>query len=146
MKNYEMISSGGVVYKKDDFGIHILLLHRTKSELWPYDSWHLPKGVLLSNESIEQAAHREILGGTGYKVKIVNKIGELDSSAQVADKDIQKLTHYFLCTPVEMAGSQDSLCDKPLWIPLDKAIELVSEFPIWENEQEVLSRIEELVG
>lgn len=133
------ISCGGIVYKNSKGGVKILLLHRFKSDEWPYDSWHLPKGTKHSNEADPQTVEREVFEETGYQVKVLNKVGSLKSNYDL-DKNTKadKITHYYLCEPIKKAEDQVEEHSEIKWVELNEAIELVSSFKIWEREEKIL--------
>jgi 8-oxo-(d)GTP phosphatase len=63
-------AAGGLVYRcthKNSTKYQLLIVHRPK-----YDDWSLPKGKLISGESWEEAAIREVKEETGVAVKIGN--------------------------------------------------------------------------
>lgn len=133
--NYEHTSAGGVVVNKDR---QILLLHRNQTENWLYDSWHLPKGTQHPGETLEETALREVEEETGYKVKILDKIGELPSTYEREGKLVNKLTHYFLMKPISEQSPHDPEHDEVAWVNFDFAREKLVQFPIWEKEQDIL--------
>lgn len=139
-KNYDRVSSGGVVIRRSKLGgIEVLLLHRKVSERWAYDSYHLPKGVMEPGESEEETAIREIAEETGFIVKIERKLGSLESEYDDASGKGKKLTHYFLCKEIGQVGNRDSEHDSLVWVELDKAMQLLSGFPLWEDEEEIVN-------
>jgi len=53
-----------------------------------YGLWNLPAGHVDEGETIEQAAVREVMEETGYKVNLLEKIGIYHESAERAVKHI----------------------------------------------------------
>ena len=102
------------------------------------DSWHLPKGTKKEGETNEETAQREILEETGYEVKIIKKLGSLNSTYEKEKKTILKITHYFICEPIVKTKQISREHDEMKWVSLEKAIELLSKFPIFEKEEEIL--------
>jgi len=132
------ISCGGVVYKDSKGGVKILLLHRFKSEKWPYDSWHLPKGTKHSDELDSQTVEREVFEETGYQVEVLNKIGSLKSNYNLEkNTKVNKVTHYYLCKPIKKVRNQIEEHNETKWVELSEAIKLVSSFKIWEREEKI---------
>ena len=135
------VSCGAIVFRKTKKGIKVLLLHRFKSESWPHDSWHLPKGTKRKNETNQQAVKRECLEETGYQVKILKKIGSLKSTYKLNDSvTADKITHYYTCKPIKKLLNQIGEYDEQKWVDLPEAIKLVSKFKIWGKEEEILKK------
>jgi ADP-ribose pyrophosphatase YjhB (NUDIX family) len=66
------ISAGGIVYKKLNSG-YLFLLVKNKM----HGHWGFPKGIVgdkVKNETLEEAALREVLEEGGVKTKIISKI------------------------------------------------------------------------
>ncbi len=66
------ISSGGVIYKKDEDKIKIALIHRKDRNVWA-----LPKGKIDKGEKPQEAAIREVEEETGLKGEIEKKINDI---------------------------------------------------------------------
>ena len=127
--------------KKINGESEVLLLHKVKSRTWNHDSWHLPKGVVDGNETEKQTAQREIFEETGFKVRIIKKLGSLESTYEEVGSTKNKKTIYFLCEPILKEGNSDGEHDSVNWVGVDKAAILLSKFPIWEKEEEVIKLI-----
>lgn len=89
------ICAGGVVIRRE-LGRPMALLI-----LDPYNQWTLPKGHVEENESIEDAALREVQEETGLQAIILKeKIGIAEYTIQKESgkksATIQKIVHYFL--------------------------------------------------
>jgi len=141
-ENRYHISCGGIIYRKTNQEIEILLLHRFKSDLWQYDSWHLPKGTKIVGETDEQTVERECLEETGYQVKVIRKIGSLKSTYKLDENsDAKKITHYYLCQPVTQISKNVKEYDEIKWVEINQASKLLSEFKLWEKEEEILIKI-----
>lgn len=61
----EVWAAGGVVSRRTDRGVEVLIVHRPKRE-----DWSLPKGKLDAGESLAEAAVREIREETGYECEL----------------------------------------------------------------------------
>lgn len=103
----EEISSGGVII----FGNTILLLKKFNGD------WVLPKGRIEKNETIRQAALREVLEESGVKAEIVKYIGMVYYKYRNLKKDemVYKTVHWYLmktnsmnCTPQKSEGFVDA--------------------------------------
>src|SRR3954453_460961 len=84
-------ASGGVVYRRSDDGIEILLVHRPR-----YDDWSLPKGKLDAGESWEDAALREVEEETGMRCRLGE---ELEPITYQDRKGRDKVVGYWLMEP-----------------------------------------------
>ncbi len=66
-----IFSAGGIVIKKDDGNIKVLISQHSK-----HLGWDFPKGHIESGESSEQAALREVEEETGVRAEIIERVGE----------------------------------------------------------------------
>lgn len=138
------ISCGAIISRTNPDGkIEVLLLHRLKSDAWQYDSWHLPKGTQDAGETYEQTVTREIFEETGYKITPKEQLGELFSTYERDGSTRQKKTVYFICEAIDRPNDVVTEHDEIKWVELDEAIRLVSEFPIYEKEEDILKQFKE---
>ena len=95
------VSCGGVVYRDDGRNMQVALLKSHKQDKFP---WHLPKGTLEDNETLEHGAGREVEEETGL-------IGR-----------IEKVVHYFLLRfeKDSNAGMDGEYADC-VWLDIDEA-------------------------
>jgi 8-oxo-dGTP pyrophosphatase MutT (NUDIX family) len=88
------ISAGGVVFRKKDDQIKILLLKNEKG------LWVLPKGKIDLEESLHQTALREVCEETGLsEIKIITQLGKEHYFYRSYSRDknlISKTVYYFL--------------------------------------------------
>lgn len=115
----EEVSAGGVVV----FGNAILLLKKFNGD------WVLPKGRVEKNESLEEAALREVFEESGVRAEIIEYIGLVNYRFRnlKENKTINKTVHWYLmksssmdCTPQKKEGFVDAL-----FVHIDKAENLV---------------------
>lgn len=138
------VSCGAIMSRKNDKGItEIFLLHRFKNHEWKYDSWHLPKGTQDDGETYEQTVIREIFEETGFRIKPITQLGELYSTYERNGTTRQKKTIYFICNVIDRPNDQITEHDEAKWVPLDDAMRLVSTFPLYESEEEILRKYKE---
>ena len=64
------LAAGGIVWRKMSDGWTVAVIHRPK-----YDDWSLPKGKVDSNESLAEAARREIHEEIGAEVDFLDFAG-----------------------------------------------------------------------
>ena len=64
------VSSGGVVYRRQDGDIEVALCGRRR-----LGTWNLPKGTPDGGETLEETAVREVEEETGLKVAIEKPLG-----------------------------------------------------------------------
>ncbi len=82
-------SAGGIVYKKEEDGIYVLLI-RVKNR------WSFPKGNIEKGESKEEAALREVKEETGIEGEIEDFVGEEEYWYQLHGEKIHKFVYFYL--------------------------------------------------
>lgn len=92
-------SAGGVVYRRRDGLVEVVLVGRSRQQLWA-----LPKGTPEGAETLEQTALREVTEETGLEVAISpagGRIGSISYSYMVADRGVrvEKDVHHYLMEP-----------------------------------------------
>ncbi|MBU6389851.1 NUDIX domain-containing protein [Patescibacteria group bacterium] len=129
------ISSGGAVYKDENGQRTYAILFRGERFGKYGNSWHLPKGTLTSEETLEQCALREIREESGLEVAITAYLGAIHDAwhSEKEDRDIDKTTHYFLCRYISGNSSMmDQEHDELQWLPADQAKGKLSLTPKYE--------------
>lgn len=127
--------------KKREYAI---LYRKSKSNR--VESWHLPKGTLHTNETLEQCARREIREESGFNVKIICYLGALHRLWESKPKwPIDKTMHFFLALYQSgNASDMDHEHDEVVWLPAKTAIECLSKGP--KDEAEIIRRAEIYLG
>ncbi len=116
------VSAGGVVYRRGQDGIEVVLCGRTAEGIWG-----LPKGTPDANESLEETAVREVGEETGLRVTIEAKIGTIEYWFARQGVRYHKFVHHYLM--VATGGSLDDHdweYDKVEWFPLEEACKALS--------------------
>jgi 8-oxo-dGTP pyrophosphatase MutT (NUDIX family) len=134
------ISAGGVVYRRVDEGIEVVLASRRtrRGDL----AWGLAKGGVEPGETFEDAAVREVLEETGYTAEIEASLGDTRYFYVWEDTRIRKTVHFFLmrCTGGDPADRDDEM-EEVRWFPLERALKRAA----YRGEREVLGRAAELL-
>jgi|SRR5579884_675003 8-oxo-dGTP pyrophosphatase MutT (NUDIX family) len=130
----DVVSSGGVVLRRDEGSIEVALCGRPSDGMWV-----LPKGTPQAQETLEETALREVQEETGLKTRILRSIGAIEYWFTRLDQGVRfhKVVHHFLMEPT---GGDVSLHDQEYevvrWFPIADAEALMS----YHNELEMLRR------
>lgn len=133
------VSSGGVLFKKEDGEIKIALI-RPKGK----DVLTLPKGLVEKNEDPEVTAIREVAEETGFEGRILKKIGDVSYWFQIKEENARckKTVHFYL---IEYTGAtphgHDWEVEEVLWLPIDEAIKRST----YKTDKEIIKRAKELI-
>lgn len=129
-----------MVYRHGDDGIEIVLAARRtrRGDL----AWGLAKGGIEADESVEQAAVREVREETGIDAEIEASLGETRYFYVWEDVRIRKTVHFFLmqATGGDPVDRDDEMEDVQ-WFALDRALKRAA----YRGEREVLGRAAELL-
>jgi len=140
------ISCGGPVYRETDGRREYLLLFRSPRPGLEQESWHLAKGTLNPDETLEACALREIREESGVEAGVEGYLGTLhgrwtDTTGKLFDKTV----HYFLCRYLRDGDApMDDEHDRVDWLPVEEALERLSRGP--KREAEILLRAEQLLA
>jgi 8-oxo-dGTP pyrophosphatase MutT (NUDIX family) len=134
------ISAGGVVYRRGDDEIEIVLASRRtrRGEL----AWGLAKGGIEDGESMEDAAIREVREETGLLAEIEESLGETRYFYVWENVRIRKTVHFFLMrhTGGDIDDRDDEM-EEIRWFPLERALKRAA----YRGERDVLVRAAELL-
>lgn len=136
----DIVSAGGVVYRRFDGNVFFVLVGRRKGNYWC-----LPKGRIEENETETEAAKREVFEETGISdVQLGEKIGTIcyEFHRKSSDNPYHKYVHFYLMTassPVLKVGSE---FDRAMWFPARDALNMVSH----KKEKEIVSKAFRLLG
>ena len=116
----EVKASGGVVWRRSQDRIEVVVVHRPR-----YDDWSLPKGKLDKGESWEQAALREVEEEVGLRCRLG---AELAPARYRDNKGRDKAVRYWLMEPEDDAVpfSPNDEVDEMRWIDVAAAAALLS--------------------
>lgn len=134
------VSAGGVVYRRGDEGVEIVLAARRtrRGDL----AWGLAKGGIEADESAEEAAVREVREETGIEAAIEASLGETRYFYVWEDVRIRKTVHFFLMrhTGGDIDDRDDEM-EEIRWFPLERALKRAA----YRGERDVLVRAAELL-
>jgi 8-oxo-dGTP pyrophosphatase MutT (NUDIX family) len=134
------VSAGGVVYRRSGDLIEVVLAARRtrRGEL----AWGLAKGGIEPDESVEDAAVREVREETGLIAEIEASLGETKYFYVWEEVRIRKTVHFFLMrwTGGDQSDRDDEMEDIR-WFPIDRALKRAA----YRGEREILARAAELL-
>lgn len=135
MRTRHEVSAGGVVYRPGEGGLEVALAARRtrRGEL----AWGLAKGAIEPDETIEQAAVREVREETGLLAEIERDLGDIRYFYVWDDVRVRKRVHFFL---MRLTGGDiaehDAEMEEVRWFPLRTAIKRAA----YRGERDVLKR------
>lgn len=130
----DALSAGGVVYRVTKSGVQVALVMREDPEIWA-----LPKGGLMPDETLAEAAAREVKEETGLEVELVGDLGPIDYwfTSRAEGVRYHKIVHHYLFRAIGGSlADHDHEYDRVEWMPVKRALELMS----YENEALMVSR------
>ena len=113
-------SAGGFVLSSDGAQTVALIGRETRSRRI---EWCVPKGHPEGDETIEQAAVREVFEETGINAEIITALGSIEYTFSAGNKLIEKTVHHFLMKQiggeltVENDPNHEALTAK--WVAVD---------------------------
>lgn len=83
----------------------------------------LPGGGIDPGESPLPALHRECLEETGWKIRVLRKLGAFQRFTFMPEYEIwaQKICHIYLSAPTFQIGPPSEPAHRPIWMPMDVA-------------------------
>lgn len=131
------VGCGGVVLRKVGDKVQVLCLFRSEAKFgMGGSSYHLPKGTLETDETLEQCALREVKEESGAECEIISYIGATTSNLLSRDTkySISYTRHFFLMKCHKLNKSHDTEHDHAEWLPVDKAIDELAKLPKDEDK------------
>jgi len=135
-------SAGGIVYKKEDNEMFILVAQHSG-----HHGWVFPKGLIENKrekETKEHAALREVEEETGIKGKILKPLQPLTYWYNLKGEKIKKTVYYFLMEFVEGdTKNHDWEMENVEWLPIEeieKKLTYKSDRQVWEVARKILNK------
>jgi len=116
-------SAGGIVYKKQDDQLLILLIRTSGATATERDNvWTFPKGHIDEGEDSETAALREVREESGVVAKIIDTLPATEYSFVGFGKNIHKTVNWYLMEYVfgNITDHDDEVAEVR-WIGIDDA-------------------------
>ncbi|OGH38964.1 MAG: hypothetical protein A3B44_03620 [Candidatus Levybacteria bacterium RIFCSPLOWO2_01_FULL_38_21] len=134
-------SAGGVVYKKDDSKMSILVAQHSQ-----HHGWVFPKGIIgdrHKRESKEETALREVEEETGIKGKIIESLQPVTYWYNLKGEKIKKTVYYFLMSFVsgDIKGHDYEMEDVK-WLPIEEVknkLTYKSDKEVWTQAVKILN-------
>ncbi len=137
LKTARAESSGGVVYRRLDDTVEVVLVGRSQP-----GTWFLPKGTPQRGESREQTAARETREETGLDVRILEPIGSITYWFIANRTRIHKTVYYYLMEPTGGDLSRhDPEYDRVAWFPVTQAFKVLT----YPNDADIVRRAARLI-
>lgn len=125
----EVKASGGLVWRRGERGIEVVLVHRPR-----YDDWAFPKGKLDKGESWEDGALREVEEETGLRCRLGH---ELSHTSYRDPKGRAKVVRYWMMEPLDGEFVPSNEVDEMRWLPVGDAQRLLS----YDHDRELLREV-----
>jgi len=135
------LSAGGVIYQIKDGRVMICLI-----KTLPKGHWQLPKGLVDKNESLEEAALREVREETGLDGISEGKIDKIDYWfwLKEGDKKVRhhKIVYFYLIKYISgFTKDHDQEVAEACWFLFDKALDMIS----FKSEREIIQKAEKML-
>ncbi len=128
----QTLKAGGVVVHSTGTKKFILLIYRPK-----HQDWQFPKGHVENNESLEQAAMREVQEECGIKVKIISP---LPPQEYITENKERVFCAMYLMHPLSIEFPTDT-DESPEWVALEMVEEKLSHKNLQNYFKSILSLV-----
>ena len=132
------VSAGGVVYREGADGLEVLVLYRIVDGNKQY---HLPKGTLQRDESLEACSHREVVEESGFDGEITSYLGAIYGEFEHKGILYDKVIHYFAIHSTGQVGEHDNEHDGIEWMDAAEAARLMKETAGVKREDLIVERL-----
>lgn len=130
-------SAGGIVYKKEDDQIYILVTQHSA-----HHGWGFPKGLIDKDEDKKTTALREVNEEGGVQAKIIAELPSTEYFYYFEGEKIKKNVTYFLMEYVSGdIEDHDWEMEDAQWIPLERVEEKLS----FTNDKKVFQKAKKVI-
>jgi 8-oxo-dGTP pyrophosphatase MutT (NUDIX family) len=132
LRTERVVSAGGVVWRRGESELEILLCYRKAENLWA-----LPKGTPEAGETMEQTALREVREETGVEVVPDGLVGDINYWFSRPSEGVRfrKTVRHYLMRPVGGDTTlHDHEFDEVRWVPVGEALNLMT----YQNEARIV--------
>jgi 8-oxo-dGTP pyrophosphatase MutT (NUDIX family) len=140
----EETSAGGVVVQVYDGSAQVALIARRNRA--GRLEWCLPKGHPEGDETLQQAAVREVAEETGIQGRPLASLGSVDYWFSAEGRRVHKVVHHFLLEAVggsiSIEGDPDHEAVDAAWVPLDELEERLT----FANERRIARDASQLLA
>jgi 8-oxo-dGTP pyrophosphatase MutT (NUDIX family) len=132
LKTQRVTSAGGVVFRRIDGSLEVLICGRSADKLWA-----LPKGTPEPGETLEQTALREVREETGVECEAEGTVGDIRYWFSRPEEGVRyfKTVRHYLMRPI---GGDPALHDHEFddvrWFDAQEALLLLT----YQNEAKIL--------
>ena len=137
-------SAGGIVYRNNDAGVEVLIIHPNK---WfskeGTGKWFLPKGVIEDHESAEVTAVREVKEETGVTGEIEEFLGEIQYFFKWEGENIFKNVKFYLMKYVAGEPTGDDFeIHEARFVAINEALKMLDR----KNERGIMEKAIKIVN
>jgi 8-oxo-dGTP diphosphatase len=138
MKSRNEVSAGGVVYRRTENGLEVLICKDAG-----YHRWVLPKGLVNPGETFEQTAVREVREETGVRARLITALGDPEQYVYMArGVRVYKSVHYFLLEYESgTTDDHDHEMEEVRWVSIEAAMQTLA----YDGAKNVLRRAKALI-
>ncbi|MCL5411805.1 MAG: NUDIX domain-containing protein [Patescibacteria group bacterium] len=130
-------SGGGIVFKKEDDRVYILLAQHSR-----HHGWSFPKGLIDKGESMKEAALREVKEEGGVEAEIVDDVGESHYFYSQDGQKISKTVKFYLMKYLSgNIADHDWEVENAEWVPVDR----VEEKLTFKTDKEIFQQVKKLL-
>lgn len=137
-------SAGGVVFKRENDGLFILLARHSQ-----HHGWVFPKGIIgdtKENEGKEETAIREVKEETGIDARILKPLSSVVYWYSFKGEKRKKTVYYFV---MEHSGGNTEERDDEMeaveWLPFDTVADRLtypSDKKVWQEARQIIGKVE----